>query len=140
VTTAPCVFCAIVAGDAPAEIVGENDRALAFMDLNPAADGHSLVISKAHADDIWDLESEDGSAVWALAQRLADAVRMGLQPEGLTLFQANAKAGWQDVFHFHLHLVPRWSGDDLVKPWRSDPSRREGIADAAARIRAAISA
>ena len=133
-----CIFCAIVAGTQPAEVVRENQRALAFMDINPATDGHTLVVSKAHARDLWDLEPEDGGAVWALTQEVAEAIRAGLAPDGLTLFQANAIAGWQDVFHFHLHLVPRWADDDLVKPWRPDASRRDGIeAAAAARIRAA---
>ncbi len=135
--TDDCIFCAIVAGTQPAEVVGENQRALAFMDINPATDGHTLVVSKAHARDLWDLELEDGGAVWALIQEVAEAIRAGLEPEGLTLFQANAKAGWQDVFHFHLHLVPRWADDDLVKPWLPDASRRDGIEAAAARIRAA---
>jgi histidine triad (HIT) family protein len=137
VSAAGCVFCDIVAGTAPAEVVAENDRALAFMDINPAADGHTLVVSKAHADDIWDLDAEDGAAVWWLTQGVADAIRAGLEPEGLTLFQANARAGWQDVFHFHLHLVPRWKDDDLVKPWGPSASRRDGVPAAADRIRRA---
>ena len=136
---ADCVFCGIVAGNEPAEVVAENERALAFMDINPATDGHTLVISKGHAEDIWDLGPEDGTAVWSLAREVAHAIRIGQQPEGLTLFQANAKAGWQDVFHFHLHLVPRWADDDLVKPWRPSTVRRGGIGAAAERIRAAAS-
>jgi histidine triad (HIT) family protein len=134
-----CIFCSIVAGDVPSEVVGENERALAFMDINPANDGHTLVISKAHADDLWDLDEEDGRAVWELTQATANAIRAGLAPEGLTLFQANRKAGWQDVFHFHLHLVPRWEGDDLVKPWRPGEAKRAGVADAAAKIRSGYS-
>ena len=109
------------------------------MDSNPATDGHTLVPSKRHAEDIWDLEPEDGSAVWSLAKDVAEAIRTGLRPEGLTLFQANAKAGWQEVFHFHLHLVPRWMGDGLVRPWRSGTSKRDGIEAAATGIRAAAS-
>ena len=134
-----CVFCGIVAGNEPAEVVAEDERALAFMDSNPATDGHTLVLSKRHAEDIWDLEPEDGSAVWSLAKDVAEAIRTGLRPEGLTLFQANAKAGWQEVFHFHLHLVPRWMGDGLVRPWRSGTSKRDGIEAAATGIRAAAS-
>lgn len=136
-SAAGCIICDIVAGVQSAEIVGESDRALAFMDINPATDGHTLVVSKRHADDIWHLELEDGRGVWSLAQGLADAIRLGLEPDGLTLFQANSKAGWQDVFHFHLHLVPRWMDDDLVKPWRPSASRRDGITAAADRIRRA---
>ena len=133
-----CIFCDIVAGTAPSERVAENDRALALMDINPATAGHTLIISKAHADDIWDLGAEDGSAVWSLTIDVAKAIRSGLSPEGLTLFQANRKAGWQDVFHFHLHLVPRWSTDELVKPWQPSSARREGIGEVAAKIRSAL--
>ncbi|HJS26823.1 MAG TPA: HIT family protein [Actinomycetota bacterium] len=134
---ADCVFCGIGAGSLPAEVVGESERALAFLDINPATDGHTLVISKAHARDIWDLEPEDADAVWSLARMLAHAIRAALEPDGLTLFQANARAGWQDVFHFHLHLVPRRMDDGLIRPWRPEASRRAGIQAAAARIRAA---
>jgi histidine triad (HIT) family protein len=130
-----CVFCNIVAGTAPSERVAESERALAVMDINPAADGHTLVITKAHAVDIWDLTPSDGSAVWDLAMKVSEAIRDGLNPDGLTLFQANRRAGWQDVFHFHLHLVPRWQDDALVKPWLSEDSRRDAIGDAAAKIR-----
>jgi histidine triad (HIT) family protein len=133
-----CVFCNIVAGTAPSERVAESERALAVMDINPAADGHTLVITKAHAADIWDLTPSDGSAAWDLAMKVSVAIRDGLSPDGLTLFQANRRAGWQDVFHFHLHLVPRWQGDALVKPWLSEDSRRDGIGDAAAKIRAGL--
>jgi histidine triad (HIT) family protein len=133
-----CVFCRIVAGDAPSEIVAQNERALAVMDINPATDGHTLVISKAHATDIWELERVDGEAVWLLTADVAEAIRDTLHPDGLTLFQANRKAGWQDVFHFHLHLVPRWSNDDLAKPWQSSSARRDGIGEAAAKIRSEL--
>jgi histidine triad (HIT) family protein len=133
-----CVFCDIVEGSAPGERVGESDRALAIMDINPAADGHTLVISKAHAEDIWDLGDEDGRDVWHLTTHVARGIRDGLAPDGLTLFQANRQAGWQDVFHFHLHLVPRWDDDDLVKPWSPNDVRRDGVPEAAAKIRSAL--
>jgi histidine triad (HIT) family protein len=133
-----CVFCDIVAGRAPSERVARNERALAIMDINPATDGHTLVVSKEHAEDIWTLGAEDGQAVWSLTSVVAKAIRDGLQPEGLTLFQANRKAGWQDVFHFHLHLVPRWSTDDLTKPWQPSSARRDGIGEAAAQIRSGL--
>jgi histidine triad (HIT) family protein len=134
-----CVFCDIAAGTAPSERVAENDRALAFMDINPAADGHTLVISKVHAVDVWDLTPEDGAAVWSLAMRVSAAIRDGLRPDGLTMFQANRSAGWQVVFHFHLHLLPRWDGDALIKPWTVSDARRKGIPDSATRIRSGLS-
>jgi histidine triad (HIT) family protein len=134
-----CTFCDIVAGTAPSERVAENGRALAFMDINPATDGHTLVISKAHAVDVWDLTPEDGAAVWDLAMHVSSGIRDGLGPDGLTMFQANRSAGWQEVFHFHLHLLPRWDGDALVKPWSVSDALRGGISDAATRIRSGLS-
>jgi histidine triad (HIT) family protein len=111
-----------VSGEGPAHRVAESDRALAVLDINPAADGHTLVIPKAHAVDIWDLDPRDGRAVWTLAQEVATLLRDRLRPDGMTLFQANRRAGWQHVFHLHVHLVPRWHGDLLIKPWEPRPA------------------
>ncbi len=127
-----CVFCAIVAGTSPSYGIAESDRALAFLDINPATEGHTLVIPKRHAVDIWDIDPEDGLAVWSLGQDVAALLRERLRPDGMTLFQANAAAGWQIVFHFHLHLVPRWHDDGLVKPWTivpGDPDRLAAVAE-----------
>jgi histidine triad (HIT) family protein len=127
-----CVFCLIGAGTASQHRVAESDRAVAVLDINPAADGHTLVMPRAHAADIWDLDPDDGRAVWTLTQKVASRLRERLQPDGITLFQANGRAGWQDVFHFHLHVVPRWEGDRLVKPWDgalADPAGLETIAE-----------
>jgi histidine triad (HIT) family protein len=120
--SAGCVFCGIVAGAKPAEIVASNDRALAFLDHAPASDGHTLVIPRVHAHDIWDLEAADGDAVWRLAREVADRIRFAIAPDGLTLVQANGEAGGQDVFHFHLHVIPRWWGDRFVRHWRPHPA------------------
>src|SRR5439155_15453465 len=90
-----CVFCSIAAEEAPSYNVAESDRAVAFLDINPAAAGHTLVIPKAHADDIWDLDPEDGRAVWSLAQEVAGQLSERLEPDGMTIFQANRKSGGQ---------------------------------------------
>ncbi len=130
-----CVFCSIVAGDEPCRRVAETDRSLAILDINPATDGHTLVLPKAHARDLLTLADADADDVWRLTGLVARRLHDRLSPEGLTLFQANGRAGWQDVFHFHLHVVPRWSGDPLVRPWEpsaGDPKRLDHIA---ARIR-----
>jgi histidine triad (HIT) family protein len=81
-----CIFCDIVAGTAPSEPVAESDRALALMDINPATEGHTLVICKAHTEDVWDLLPEDGEAVWTLAMQVSTAIHDGLEPDGLTMF------------------------------------------------------
>jgi histidine triad (HIT) family protein len=130
-----CTFCAIVAGTVPHDVVGESDLALAFMNAHPAAYGHMLVIPKRHANDIWDLPSEEGLAVWSLTQEMALAAKRALIPDGLTLFQANRTAGWQSEFHFHFHVVPRWLGDPLVPNWDRPQGSEDTIGEAAERLR-----
>jgi histidine triad (HIT) family protein len=116
-----CPLCRIVSRDVQAHVIAESTGALAFMDHAPAALGHALVVPKRHAADIWDLGVEDGVEVWRLTQRVARAARDAFDPDGLNLFQANGKAGWQSEFHFHIHVVPRWSGDALVPAWTRPP-------------------
>jgi histidine triad (HIT) family protein len=107
-----CVFCRIVAGTADASVVYEDDRLLAFCDLNPVNPGHLLITPKAHAVGLVDLDESDGSRMFMVAQRLAAAVRSsGLRCEGVNLFLADGEAAGQDVFHVHLHVFPRYVGD-----------------------------
>jgi histidine triad (HIT) family protein len=127
-----CIFCAIVTGESPSLRVTESESAIAFLDVNPASFGHSLVIPKRHADDIWDLSAEDGGATWSLVQETAARLRAKLNPDGMTLFQANRRAGWQDVYHFHVHVVPRWTNDGLIRPWESTPVDRTELERVAA--------
>ncbi len=108
-----CIFCAISAGQAPAEILYQEDTVLAFLDNRPAALGHTLVIPRRHAHTIWELDPETAAALMRLAVRLAPALRGALKPDGLTLLQNNGRAAGQEVPHFHLHLIPRWYGDGL---------------------------
>ncbi|MET8997219.1 HIT domain-containing protein [Amycolatopsis sp. NPDC004169] len=120
-TSDGCVFCAIVAGRMPAAIVYEDLRTLAFLDITAVMEGHTLVIPKAHVTDLWQITAADAAAVMRTAHRLARRIREVLRPDGMTLFQANGEAGWQDVFHFHLHVVPRLTGDHLHRPWQAQP-------------------
>jgi histidine triad (HIT) family protein len=133
--TEDCVLCAIVSGSLPSRRVGQNDRALAFLDINPATEGHTLVVPKAHTPEIWDLPRMDGHAVIDLVRETADLLRRVLRPEGMTLFQANGGAGWQDVGHVLVHLVPRWMGDGLTKPWGGAPGDPATLDAIAARLR-----
>jgi len=135
-TSAACVFCAIAAGTEPAQVVMQSDRAIAFLDVNPAGEGHTLVIPRRHAADIWELEGEDADEVWRLTIRVAHRLRDVLRPDGLTLFQANGAAGWQHIFHFHLHLVPRWREDKLTPPWLRVPADADHLREVGARLRA----
>ena len=132
----PCVFCEIVGGRIPATVVHEDDRTLAFLDIAPAAEGHTLVIPKQHADDLLSVVPEDLTAIGGTTQVVARLLDERLEPDGLTLFQANRAAGWQDVFHLHVHVVPRWEGDALRLPWTSSPASPERMAAVAARLSA----
>ncbi|MBD0695421.1 HIT family protein [Streptomyces sp. CBMA123] len=118
---ADCVFCAIVQRRQPAAVVHEDELTIAFLDITAVMDGHTLVIPKRHAADLWEITAEDAAAVMATVHRMAARIRDVLAPDGLTLFQANREAGWQDVFHLHVHLVPRTAGDHLHRPWKAAP-------------------
>ncbi|MFB6979016.1 HIT family protein [Streptomyces scopuliridis] len=116
-----CVFCAIVRGQAAASIVFEDEWVIAFMDLQPVTPGHLLVIPKSHAEGLEDLQEDVGMRVWAVAHRLGRALRLsGLRCEGVTLFLADGEAAFQEVFHVHLHVFPRFKGDPfrIEADWR----------------------
>jgi histidine triad (HIT) family protein len=134
-----CIFCSIVAGDAPASRIDEDERTLAFMDINPATWGHALVIPKAHAVDLLDLSADDLAACSATAQRIARRASEALGADGVNLLQCTGADAWQTVFHFHLHVVPRYaddpSRDSLQLPWIPSPGDPDVIAAAAARLR-----
>ena len=129
------MFCSIAWGSAPGRPVLEAPQAIAFLDINPATDGHTLVVPRHHAEDIFDLDEETAAAVWQLTVAVARRLDEVLSPDGLTLFQANGAAGWQDVFHFHIHVVRRWRDDGLVRPWRHTPGDTGRLDEVAARLR-----
>jgi histidine triad (HIT) family protein len=130
-----CIFCAIVARTAPAQIIDEDEHTLSFMDINPATDGHVLVVPKRHVENIHDIDPDDISAVVRSAKRLADRMRTVLEPAGINLIQANGAAAFQTVFHFHMHVVPRYAGDPIKMPWIPRPGDPSTIADIAQRLR-----
>ncbi|MEU8433935.1 HIT domain-containing protein [Streptomyces sp. NPDC029216] len=115
----PCEFCDIVSGRLHAEILYEDDATVAFLDNTAVMEGHTLVIPRRHATDVWDIPEDDAAAVMRTAHRMAGVLREVFAPEGMTLFQANRSAGWQDVFHLHVHLVPRREADHLHRPWQA---------------------
>lgn len=109
-----CVFCGIVAGDLPATTVFETDDVLAFLDIRPIARGHMVVVPKLHAADLDSLDPTLGAAVFAAGHRLSRALRRSdLSTDGANLIVNDGRAAFQTVFHTHLHVVPRWTGDKL---------------------------
>ena len=135
-----CIFCAIVRGESEASIVAEADRALAFLDIRPITPGHTLLVPRTHAPRLADLDPEDGAELLRLGQRTAAALyASGLRSEGVNLFLADGEAAGQDVFHAHLHVLPRFSGDGFGLRFPPDyrVHERSELDDVAARLREA---
>ncbi|MBE9582385.1 MAG: HIT family protein [Proteobacteria bacterium] len=134
-----CIFCKIVAGEIPSVKIYEDDRVLAFMDINPLNDGHILIIPKAHAATIHEISEADFLAVMSVTHKLAAAVQKTLAPEGINILQLNGEAANQVVPHLHVHIVPRWSGDGLtVSQWNLAPGDMEKIKELADQIKSEI--
>jgi histidine triad (HIT) family protein len=129
-TDPDCIFCKIVAGELPATIVDEDERTIAFMDINPATRGHALVVPRRHTRDLLSVEAEDLRATTLSAQRLAARMKERLGAAGVNVLNSCGGAAWQTVFHFHLHVIPRYPGDPLRLPWA--PSAGDGKEIAAA--------
>src|SRR5947199_5228929 len=130
-----CLFCKIIAGEVPATIVQEDERTVAFMDINPATRGHALVVPRAHVRDLLEIGREDLDAVLAAAQRLAGRAKEALQADGINLLNSCGEAAWQTVFHFHIHVIPRYRDDPLQLPWTPGPGDPGEIATTAADLR-----
>ncbi len=134
-TDPDCLFCKIVAGDMPGEIVLEDERTVAFMDINPATPGHALVVPRAHAKDLLEISDEDLCACNLAARQLARKMEATIDPEGFNVLNCCGQAAWQTVFHFHLHVVPRNSDDPLKLPWIPQAGDSDEIAAKARTIR-----
>jgi histidine triad (HIT) family protein len=132
-----CIFCAIVRGDAPSDRVYEDDRILAFMDIQPVGDGHTLVIPKRHYENLLEADEASLLAVMSVSRRLAHALKRALAPDGIGVHQLNGAAAGQTVFHYHMHLIPRNHGDPIAFHGRKagDPAR---LAENARRIATAL--
>jgi histidine triad (HIT) family protein len=135
-----CIFCRIVKGELPCFKVFGDQRVLAFMDINPIAEGHTLVIPRAHAENIWEISPEDLAAVQAASQRLAGALRQVLQPVGIACLQLNGRGVNQVVMHYHQHLIPRRASDPQLgmTAWELVPGNMAAIAQTAARLAEAV--
>ncbi|HUE27053.1 MAG TPA: HIT family protein [Solirubrobacteraceae bacterium] len=130
-TDADCIFCRIIAGELPATIVDQDDMTISFMDIQPATRGHALVVPRRHARDLLEIEAEDLEATIVAAQRLARRMPDRLGADGVNLLNSCGRAAWQTVFHFHIHVIPRYAGDPLQLPWTPGPGDPGEIAAAA---------
>jgi histidine triad (HIT) family protein len=130
-----CLFCKIIVGEIEGEIVDQDDRTVAFMDINPATRGHALVVPRRHAANLLEIEPDELAATVLAAQRLARRATERLGADGVNLINSCGSAAWQTVFHFHIHVIPRYGGDPLQLPWVPAPGDADEIAAAAQELR-----
>jgi histidine triad (HIT) family protein len=130
-----CIFCKIVAGELPSETVQEDQHTVAFMDINPWTRGHALVIPRIHSPNIYEVGDEDLRHTAIAAKQLAVRVKERLRCDGVNLLNASEPAAWQSVFHFHMHVIPRYDDDPLELPVRPRQAEPDELAAVAAEIR-----
>jgi histidine triad (HIT) family protein len=136
VSAADCLFCGIVEGSIPSQTIDSDERTVSFMDINPATRGHALVVPRAHSADLMEIGPEDLAAVAAASQRLAKRMKETLGADGINLINSCGAVAFQTVFHFHMHVVPRYEGDPLKLPWVPTEGDPDEIAAVAAKLRA----
>ena len=130
-----CIFCAIAERTAPAEVVEANDQCIAFLDINPATRGHTLVIPRRHSKNLFEIEPEDLDRTMAMAKRIAERMPDALGTDGVNLLNSCGEAAWQTVFHFHIHVIPRYDDDPLRLPWIPSHTQSEELAKTAELLR-----
>lgn len=135
-----CIFCKIVKGEIPCFKVYEDDKVLAFEDINPIAEGHTLIIPKKHTQNLWEISGEDLTAIHLASQKIALALKEALNPIGVAVLQLNGRGVNQVVMHYHLHLMPRKSdGAELpVTEWELKSGDMDAIKKTAEKIAATI--
>ncbi len=131
-----CVFCAIVAGEASSRAVAQGDHWTAFLDVSPATPGHTLVVPRRHAADIWEMDRDEAQQLMGGVHDVAHLLQDRLAPAGMNLVQSNGVAAWQTVFHVHVHVIPRYDDDGLRPPWTHGPAAPEDLAAVHERISA----
>ena len=130
-----CIFCKIVAGELPAELVQEDEHTVSFMDLNPWTRGHALVIPRRHSKNLYEVADKDLHHTATAAKRLAERMRDRLGCDGINLLNACEPAAWQTVFHFHIHVIPRYVDDPLRLPVHPEQATRAELSAVAAELR-----
>jgi histidine triad (HIT) family protein len=132
------IFSRIVAGEIPAIKLYEDDVTLAFMDIGPASRGHALVISKEEHADLLSIPPELLARVAQTVQNVARAINTALAPDGINIIQNNGAAAGQTVFHYHVHIIPRWEGDSALRLWAPKPAAPDELHALAEQIRQAL--
>ncbi|MDQ6835071.1 MAG: HIT family protein [Actinomycetota bacterium] len=130
-----CLFCKIIAGELPAQVVDQDERTVAFMDINPGTRGHLLVVPREHSVNLLEVDPEDLAAAALTAQRMGRRVSERLGADGVNLLNSCGSVAWQTVFHLHIHVIPRYADDPLRLPWIPEPGDPDEIAATASELR-----
>ena len=130
-----CIFCKIANGEIPSTTIHENEEFRVFFDINPASKGHCLIVPKQHYNDIFDMDAETGGKLFSLATVVARSLKKELNCEGMNIVQNNGIIAGQTVFHFHLHLIPRYTGDTVNVGWQPGEANMEELAELAKKVR-----
>lgn len=130
-----CIFCKIIAGEIPSYKVYEDDATLAFLDIHPATHGHTLVIPKEHVANLFEISEEAASQTMRSVQVVARILQNVVEPDGINVRQNNGPAAGQDVFHYHVHVIPRWQGDQAVGGWKPGATDHAALGALAAELR-----
>jgi histidine triad (HIT) family protein len=130
-----CIFCKVLAGEIPSEQIDSDERTVTVMDINPATRGHAVVITRTHTPDLTEVGDDDLLAAMQATRRVVERMRETLQPDGFNILHNIGRAAWQSIFHFHVHVVPRYEDDPLELPWVPEPADPEELARVASEIR-----
>lgn len=126
-----CIFCKISKGEIPSATVYEDDDFRVIMDISPASEGHMIILPKEHAANVYELSDEVASKIYVLAKKLAVALKEELDCDGINILQNNEEAAGQTVFHLHMHIIPRYFGDDINIKWEPSESKSENLVELA---------
>jgi histidine triad (HIT) family protein len=129
------IFCKVVSGEIPSELVDSDEWTVTVMDINPATRGHVVVIPREHAEDLLAVSDEDFVASMHAVRRIVGRMRETLEPAGFNVLNNMGRAAWQSIFHFHVHVIPRYADDPLQLPWRPEPAEQGELAAVASELR-----
>jgi histidine triad (HIT) family protein len=132
---ADCIFCKILDGELPAVVPDEDEHTIAFMDINPWTRGHAVVIPRNHSKDLLEITEQDLERTIVAAKRLAGRMRERLGCDGINLLNSCGAAAWQTIWHFHIHVIPRYDDDPLQLPTRPQPADTDDLETVAAELR-----
>lgn len=116
-TDSNCIFCKIANGEIPSKTLYEDDSFRVILDISPASKGHAIILVKNHAENIYNLSDEDAGKIYVVAKKVAIAMQKVLKCDGMNILQNNGEAAGQTVFHLHMHVIPRYNGDQVQIKW-----------------------